>query len=139
MVSERRATLIFIFVVASAIAITSITLYSLVAGFSRFETLFLLIGSLIVIWAMIFSFFEVRRIASRSKSISEHEEIDPDAPYVVVVGPPTGNPYPHHEEHAESAGFDQGQLTSRLPDLPYIRLRLPWGRRQKDTARKQAS
>ena len=118
MVTRKTSRVAFIFVVASAIAITSITLYCSVAGFSRFETLFLLIGSLTVIWAMIFSFFEVRRIASRSKSISEREEIDPDASYVVVVESPTGSPYPHHEEHAESAGFDQGQLTSQLPDLP---------------------
>jgi hypothetical protein len=138
-VTRKTSRVVFIFVVTSAVAITCITLYSLVAGFSRFETLFLLIGSLIVLWAMIFSFLEVRRIASRSKSISEREEVDPDASYVVVVEPSTGHPYPHHEEHAGSAGFDQGQLTSRLPDMPYIQVRLPWRRRQKDTAGKQAS
>jgi hypothetical protein len=117
MLTRKASRVAFTFVVASAVVITCITLYSLVAGFSRFETLFLLIGSLIVIWAMIFSFFEVRRIATGSKSISGHEKMDPDAPCVVIVEPPTGHPYPHHEEHAGSAGFDQGQLTSRLPDL----------------------
>lgn len=127
--TRKSSRVAFAFVVASAIAITCITLYSLIAGFSRLETLFLLLGCLIVIWAMIFSFFEVRRIAERSKSIAEREEVDPDAPSQVKVGPPTGHPYPHHEDHRESAGFDQGQLTSRLPDLPPIRFRLPWRRR----------
>jgi hypothetical protein len=107
------------------------------AGLSRFETLSLLIGSLIVIWAMIFSFFEVRRLASRSKSISEPEEVATDASYAVVVEPPTGHPYPHHEEHAGSRGFDQGQLTSRLPDLPYVDV--PWKRHKKNAAPQKAS
>ena len=133
MVTRKTSRVAFTFVVASAAAITCITLYGLIAGFSRFETLLLLLGSLIVIWAMIFSFFEVRRIASRSKSISEREEENPEASYIVVVEPPTGHPYPHHEEQAGSAGFDQGQLTSRLPDTPYI-----W-KRQKNVAREKTT
>jgi hypothetical protein len=128
-VTRKTSRVAFTFVVASAVVITCITLYSLIAGFSRFETLFLLIGCLIVIWAMIFSFFEVRRIAARSKSISEREEADPDAPCVVIVEPPTGEATPHHESHVGSEGFDQGQLTSRLPD---IGIHLSWRRRKKD-------
>jgi hypothetical protein len=127
-VTRKSSRVAFTFVVASASAITCITLYSLIAGFSRFETVFLLVGCLIVIWAMIFSFFEVRRIASGSNSIAEREAPDPDVSRVIVAGPPTGQPYPHHEHYPESAGFDQGQLTSRLPDQPPVRIRLPWRR-----------
>jgi hypothetical protein len=128
-VTRKSSRVAFTFVVASAIAITCITLYCLMAGFTRSEALFLLIGSLIVIWAMIFSFFEVRRIASRSKTISECDETDPDGSRVVIVQPPTGHPYPHHEEHVESAGLDQGQLTSRLPEMPPFEIRKFWKKR----------
>jgi hypothetical protein len=116
-VTRKSSRVAFTFVVASASAITCITLYSLIAGFSRFETVFLLVG-----------FFEVRRIASGSNSIAEREAPDPDVSRVIVAGPPTGQPYPHHEHYPESAGFDQGQLTSRLPDQPPVRIRLPWRR-----------
>jgi fatty acid desaturase len=117
MVSRKTSRVAFTFVVATAVVITCVTLYSLVAGFSRFETLFLLIGSLVVIWALIFSFFEVRRIADHSPSISETDKrSDPDASRLVNVAPATGHPYPHHEDQHESAGLDQGQLTARMPD-----------------------
>lgn len=132
MITRKVSRVAFTFAVVSAVVITCIALYSLVAGLSRFEALLLLIGSLVVIWAVIFSFYEVGRIASRSKSISGCEEVDPDAPRTVVIEPPTGHPYPHHEEIAGSAGFDQGQLTSRLPDLPSINIRLSWKRHKKD-------
>ncbi len=85
-----------------------------------FASVVFLIGSLIVVWAALFSFFEVRRIAAdRSPSSclgdSDHG-IDPDAPRVVIVEPPTGEAIPHHEDHLGSRGLDQGQLTSRIPD-----------------------
>lgn len=132
MVTRRTSWVLFTFVVVSAVAITCITLYSLVAGFSRAETLFLLIGCLIVIWAILFSFFEVYRIAARSKRITGSDElIDPDAPRKIIVEPPTGEATPHHESHAGSEGFDQGQLTSRLPDSLFIRDLLPWVRHRR--------
>jgi hypothetical protein len=60
-----------------------------------------------------FSFFEVRRIAAgRSTSIfwdGSDDRIDPDAPRVVIVEPPTGEATPHHEDHLGSEGLDQGQ------------------------------
>jgi hypothetical protein len=119
-VTRKTSRVAFTFAVISAVAITAITLYSLFAGFTLFETLFLLLGSLVVTWAMIFSVFEVRRIASHAKSISadisQQELVDPDVPCVVIVQSSTGDPCPHHENHAESPGLDQGQLTSRLPD-----------------------
>ena len=79
----------------------------------------LLIGCLIVLWAIIFSILEVCRIAGGSRSIRgepSEEGIDPDAPRTVIVEPPTGEATPHHEDHLGSEGLDQGQLTSRLPD-----------------------
>ncbi|MGP0076289.1 MAG: hypothetical protein ACLPWF_30605 [Bryobacteraceae bacterium] len=129
--NRKTSRVTFTFVVASAVVITGITLYSLMAAFTRSETLLLLTGCLILIWAMIFTFFEVRRIAARSKSISERQQMDPDASCIVIVEPPTGHPYPHHEDQAGSAGFDQGQLTSRLPDTLSVRDLLGWMRHKK--------
>lgn len=129
--TRKSSRVAFTFAVVSAIVITCITLYSLAAGLTKFEAIVLLLGSLVVIWAVIFSFFEVGRLASRSKSISGIEEVDPDASRTIIIEPPTGHPYPHHEHIAGSGGFDQGQLTSRLPDLPSMRFRLFWRRQNK--------
>jgi hypothetical protein len=97
------------------------------------ETVLLMIGCLVVTWTILFSFFEVHRIAHRSKSIrGEVSGIDPDGPRKVYVEPPTGEPYPHHENHEGSAGLDQGQLTSRTPGMPPVREFLQLGRRRKN-------
>ena len=120
--NRQTSRVMFAFGVATAAAITCIVLYSLMARLSGFETLFLLIGSLVVLWAILFTFYEVRRIATRSKSIrGEVHEIDPDGPRRVIIQPPTGDPWPHHEYAPESPGQDQGQLTSRLSGTPSIR------------------
>jgi hypothetical protein len=119
MVNRKSSRVAFTFAAISAVVITTIVLYSLVAGFTAFQALTLLGGSLLVTWAILFSFFEVRRIAQRSKSITgEVSDIDPDAPRKVVVGPPTSEATPHHEFWPESPGSDQGQLTSRLSGTP---------------------
>ena len=118
--TRKKARVLFGFGTAIAVAITCIVLYSLTAGLSLWQTSLWLVGSLIVIWAGLFSFFEVRRIAvGRSTSIfwdGSEDRIDPDAPRVVIVEPPTDEATPHHEDHFGSEGLDQGQLTSRIPD-----------------------
>jgi hypothetical protein len=117
MTNRQKSRIAFTYAVATAVPVTGIVLYSLIADWSRSQTLLLLIGSLIVVWAIVFSFLEVGAIAARSKNITDPDEVvDPDAPRRVMVAPPTGEPYPHHEHHVGSAGLDQGQLTSRLPD-----------------------
>jgi hypothetical protein len=119
-VNRKKSRLLFGFGTATAVAVTCIVLYSLIAGLSPLQTSIWLVGSLIVVWAGLFSFFEVRRIAAgRSTSIfwdGSDDRIDPDAPRVVIVEPPTGEATPHHEDHLGSEGLDQGQLTSRIPD-----------------------
>jgi hypothetical protein len=123
MVNRRASRVAFIYVVVTAVVATCIILFSLMAELTRWQSVVLLAGVLVVVWAIIFSFLEVGRIASGWKRIRGPEEaVDPDAPRRLVVEPPTGHPYPHHEEHEGSAGFDQGQYTSRLRDeLPSIR------------------
>jgi hypothetical protein len=103
------------YAVASAVVATCIILYSLMAELSGWQSLVLLLGVLVVVWAIIFSFLEVRRIASRSQKITGPDEaVDPDAPRRVLVEPSTGDPCPHHENHNGSPGMDQGQFTSQL-------------------------
>lgn len=118
--NRKRSRLLFAFGTATAVVVTCIVLYSLVAGLSLLQASLFLVGSLIVVWVSLFSFFEVRRIAAgRSTSNwldGSDDRIDPDAPRVVIVGPPTGEATPHHEDHLGSEGLDQGQLTSRIPD-----------------------
>jgi hypothetical protein len=119
-VNRKKSRVLFAFGAATAVAVTCIVLYSLIAGLSFLQASLFLAGSLIVVWAGLFSFFEVRRIAAgRSTSIcwdGSADRMDPDAPRVVIVEPPTGEATPHHEDHLGSEGLDQGQLTSRIPD-----------------------
>jgi len=136
--NRKKSRVVFAFGTATAIAVSCIVLYSLIAGLSLLDASFFLIGTLIVVWAGLFSFFEVRRIAAgRSKSIwwdGSDDRIDPDAPRVLIVEPPTGEATPHHEDHLGSQGLDQGQLTSRIPDT----FRFPSRQRTKADGRTHA-
>ncbi len=109
---------------AAAVTVTVVIAYSLIASLAWWQSLLLLIGCLFGIWTIVFSFLEVYRAARNAKnSASEafNEDTDPYASRTVAVGPPTGEPYPHHEDFVESAGLDQGQLTSQLPgSTPFI-------------------
>jgi hypothetical protein len=97
------------------------------------ETLVLLLGVLVVVWAIVFTFLEVGRIAARAKSIAGPDDlVDPDAPRIVIVEGPTGEATPHHEAHSGSPGLDQGQLTSNLPDhTPTIGNLMHFGHRKR--------
>jgi len=111
--------------------------YSWIAGLATWQTVSLLIAGLIGAWATLFSFLEVSGIAQRAKSADEvfKKEVDPYAPRTVVVEPPTGEPYPHHEDYPESAGLDQGQLTSDLiGSTPFIDTFLSRRRHEKQKA-----
>lgn len=109
----------FLYVVISAVAIGCALTYSFIAGLGSWQTVLVLMGLLLGAWATLFSFLEVRRLAQTPKERADEaltEEPDPYAPRTVVVEPPTGVPYPHHEDYPESAGLEEGQLLSRLTD-----------------------
>jgi hypothetical protein len=132
MAKRRASRVTFTFGVVTALVVTVVVLYSLVAEWSWFQSLLLALGTLVVAWTIVFSFLEVRRIATRSKSIIGPADIvDPDAPREVIVEPPTAEATPHHEFHAGSEGQDQGQLTSRLSGTPTPRELLRWGKGKK--------
>lgn len=119
MAKRKASQVAFTYVVVSAVVITAILLYSLVADLTWPQRLWLTVGVLIVVWGIVFSILEVKRIAAREKSIvGPGDIVDPDAPREVIVEPPTGEATPHHEWHAGSEGLDQGQLTSRLTGTP---------------------
>lgn len=107
---------VFLYVVVAFITLAVVMTCSGIAGLSTGKTLMMLIGALIVTFAMLFSVLEVRRLAQKDRDAALVEQPDPYAPHGLVVRPPTGDAYPHHEEYRESQGFDQGQLTSRIPD-----------------------
>ncbi len=113
----------FIYGAVTAVVLTCLGMYSLLADLTAWQTLLLLAGSLIVTWTILFTVLEMLRLARQSnaggsQALIEDEELD--LPRVVVVRPSTGDPYPHHEHYAESGGLDQGQLTSQLPESPLI-------------------
>jgi len=132
-----RERFTFLYVVISAIAIAFVMTYSGIAGLAWWQSLLMLIGCLTVGWAFLFSVLEMRRLAQKPKNKGDEAltEANPYSPRIVAVKPPTGEPYPHHEYYAESQGFDQGQLTSQLPDsTPFIDRFLSRGREKKQKA-----
>ena len=117
---RKTSRVVFPYAVVFAVMISFIAGFGMMAGMYGWEILLWCIGACLVIGGIIFTFFEVRRLAGISKSTQElaREEAEADrmTRRVVVVEGPTGDPYPHHEDFAESAGSDQGQLTSRSPE-----------------------
>lgn len=131
MTKREKSRVIFVCGVLTALTITGIALYTLMADLDWSQTLLLLLGCLLVLGAILFTFFEVRRLAGLSNRSpgSPDEDTDPDATRIVVIEAATGEPYPHHEGHVGSPGLDQGQLTSQLPDAPPWNLRQVWASR----------
>jgi len=120
-VTRGKEKFAFLYGVAAAVTITIVAIYSLVASLTWFQGLMLLAGCLLVIWTLVYSVLEMHSRDREEGSATRLEQPDPYGPRKVVIAPPTGEPYPHHETYAESAGFDQGQLTSRIPgSTPFI-------------------
>lgn len=109
----------FLYVAISALAVTCAIAYSLAAGLTFLRGSMLIVGCLVVACAFVYNFMEVRR-STRKPDAARSPEPDPYGPHTVVTAPPTGDAYPHHEAYVESQGFDQSQLTARIPDqTPY--------------------
>lgn len=113
----------FLYVAISALVLAVAMTYSSIAGLSGPQTALLLVGGLIGAWATVFTLLEIRRLGQTPKERAD-EALIRENPYFsrsVTVQPPTGDPCPHHEDYPESAGLDQGQLTSRTPEpTPFI-------------------
>lgn len=114
----------FLYVAISAVAVTCAIAYSLFAGLTFLHGSLLVVGCLLVGWAFVYNFMEVRRATLARKKAGEAAPTEPYpyGPHEVVTAPSTGDSYPHHEDYVESQGFDQSQLTARIPDqTPYPR------------------
>jgi hypothetical protein len=97
--------------------------FGLIAGLSSQECVAIMIVAGLLTGGLAFSLLELRRRAHRNpewelKRIAELKafEIDlaarratAEQAMTELAGP---EPYRHHEDHAESPGYDQGQLTS---------------------------
>jgi len=128
----------FLYAVISVVAIGCAMTFSWIVGLAWWQAALLVIGCLIGAWATLFSLLEIQRLGAKPKSAEEalSEEADPYASRSVVVDPPTGDPYPHHEDYAQSSGQDQGQLTSRLTgSTPFVDAILSRRRMAKQTAK----
>jgi len=136
-----NARFTFLYLAIGAVVVAFAMTYSSLAKLGTVQTALLLVGLLLGAWATVFSFLEFRRIARGSSYKADEaleQQPDPYAPRPVVVNPPTGDPYPHHEYYPQSAGFDQGQLTSRINDpTPLVEDLLKRRSELKSTAAKQ--
>lgn len=125
----------FLYVAISVAVTACVMTYCSIAAFPWWQSLSMLIGCLLVGWAILFSILEVRRLGQTAKERADEALGGSSNPYpsrIVIVEPSTGDPYPHHEDYAGSSGLDQGQLTSQLPDsMPFIDRFLSRGRDKK--------
>jgi len=125
MVNREIGWKLFRYVVAIAIGEVYLGIFSLFLGLTKWQSALVLGGGAILIWSILFTFLEVQRIERASRGLPE--EFVPKVKRIIVVGSPTGEPYPHHEDHPRSPGMDQGQLTSRWAgNTPLIDWLLLW-------------
>jgi hypothetical protein len=119
--APHREKFTFLYVAISAVAVTCAIAYSLFAGLTFLHGSLLIAGCLLVGCAFVYNFMEVRRVSLDGRAgEAAPTEPDPYGPHTVVTAQPTGDSYPHHEAYTESQGFDQSQLTARIPDqTPY--------------------
>jgi hypothetical protein len=112
----------FLYALTLAVVVGCAMTFRLVHRVGWTETVLVLIGGLFLVWGVLFTILEMRRLAQTTQERAEDIVAEKKETYgPVTVQPPTGEPYPHHEDYPESAGFDQGQLTSRIPgSTPFI-------------------
>lgn len=110
---------------AAVAGATVALVFGLIAGLSAQECAALMIVTGLLTGGLAFSLLELRRRARRNpeRELRRIEELKAfeielaarraraEQAITELVGP---EPYRHHEDHAESPGYDQGQLTSML-------------------------
>lgn len=135
-VFPRERRLAFLYAVIAAAAVAFVMTISGVAGLYWWQSVLMLIGTVVVGWAVLFSVLEIGRLGKGKDQPEELDDVDAYPSRRIVVAPPTCDACVHHEDYVESRGFDQGQLTSRIPDgTPFIEEMLR-GRAKKETVAK---
>lgn len=135
------------------VAILVAVIIGLTLGLAIGPFLIWVICSALLAGGVMFTFFEVRRLAARAGYQNSLNQTDVDLDdihragraarlkllaslRIMLTGPgPTNEPYPHHENHPESPGLDQGQLTSHWPSTTPILEDLSQRRGSKDPAK----
>jgi len=108
-------------------AATVALIFGLVGGVSWGKYLLLMGGGAAIIGAFVYTFRAmcsagrirpangIDQPENRLPQRRVHLQPRPGGETQEAFGQPTSEPYPHHENYPESAGQDQGQLTSHLP------------------------
>lgn len=116
---RKTSRVLFPYIIVLATIISLTAGFGMMAGLQGWKILLWCVGLCLVVGAGMYTFFEVRRLAGITnprEQAWEEEQADAETEREIIIGPGTGEPYPHHEGHGESPGFDQGQLTSRSPE-----------------------
>ena len=109
---------------ACTAAATVAIIIGMVTGFSWGKYLLVTIVSAVLLGGLLYTFRAMYKAGRQDQVTEQSDERSADCPIhlrpthgteTTNGGPPTGEPYPHHEDYPESAGEDQGQLTSHLP------------------------
>ena len=113
-------------VAAAAIAL----MFGLLVGVSWPLCLMLMGAMAVLIGGVAFTLLKMHSLAFPKDRAGRYEFLDPNRsaelrlraqPQILVKRPADEEPYPHHEDYPESAGEDQGQLTSHLPgSTPFL-------------------
>ena len=122
-----KTVTLFMSLLATVAGATASLMICLMAGLSRHECVINTIAGALIIGGGVFSLLHHRRTHRNHdleiKSIREAAAFDADLAAHRAIAeqgitePPVGSePYFHHEDHAESPGYDEGQLLSRLPE-----------------------
>jgi FlaA1/EpsC-like NDP-sugar epimerase len=101
------------YVLAVTITGTCVLLISLVV-LNVWQALLLASGCAALVWVAVFTFVQFSQF-TKQREHQGSQKRERNINRRVILGPASGESYPHHEDHSESPGQDQGQLTSHLP------------------------
>jgi hypothetical protein len=94
----------FLYAVVATATVAFVMTISGVAGLFCWQTLLMLIGTVLVGWAVLFGVLEIRRLGKGKDEVEELEDIAAYPSRNVFVAPPTGDACVHHEDYLESQG-----------------------------------
>lgn len=123
--SSKAAVSLFISLLAMAVTVMLAIILTLAARISDQERVIVVAASALIAGGIVFSLMELYgqgKEETERKRMAEIEAFEARlalerarAERDMVELPLATEPYRHHENHAESPGMDQGQLTSNLP------------------------
>lgn len=124
--NNHTSTVALFVALLAAVATAMLALVlSLAAGISKQNLVIAMVASGLVVGGIVFSLLELHRQGREKNRLKEISEIEAFEARLArdraqaerdLVEPSAGTePYRHHEDHMESPGRDQGQITSSWP------------------------